>query len=235
MPWCPKCKSEYRAGFTTCSDCGSTLVENLAEPEEPDWETVGPEGFFGQPEEQLTQEEFDDIVETSKALSETADAKNAEKTKRKESMDKANDNRSSGWTLVFLGIVGIIVTILCALEIIPIKVGSPLLVYGVVGGMFVIFLISGIYSFKNAKYYVQKAAEEEELKKEILDWCTSNINPKMVDTLMKITDEPSEAVYLKRFVCIRAIVADKFPNQDDNFVDNLIEDSIFDAVFGEEA
>ena len=27
MPWCPKCKSEYREGFTVCAECGSKLVE----------------------------------------------------------------------------------------------------------------------------------------------------------------------------------------------------------------
>jgi len=32
MSWCPKCKCEYREGFTTCSDCGCKLVEVL-EPE----------------------------------------------------------------------------------------------------------------------------------------------------------------------------------------------------------
>lgn len=30
MPWCPKCRYEYREGFTICSDCGSKLA---AEPE----------------------------------------------------------------------------------------------------------------------------------------------------------------------------------------------------------
>lgn len=29
MPWCPLCKTEYREGFTTCSDCESLLVEEL--------------------------------------------------------------------------------------------------------------------------------------------------------------------------------------------------------------
>ena len=29
MSWCPKCKYEYREGFTTCSDCGCDLVEVL--------------------------------------------------------------------------------------------------------------------------------------------------------------------------------------------------------------
>ena len=32
MSWCPKCKCEYREGFTHCSDCGCELVEVL-EPE----------------------------------------------------------------------------------------------------------------------------------------------------------------------------------------------------------
>ena len=29
MSWCPKCKYEYREGFTNCSDCGCELVEVL--------------------------------------------------------------------------------------------------------------------------------------------------------------------------------------------------------------
>ncbi len=33
MPWCPKCKTEYRAGFEKCSDCGSRLVESLKSTE----------------------------------------------------------------------------------------------------------------------------------------------------------------------------------------------------------
>jgi hypothetical protein len=46
MPWCPKCKTEYREGFDICSDCGETLVsEYPADPngaeeieKDGDWE-----------------------------------------------------------------------------------------------------------------------------------------------------------------------------------------------------
>lgn len=34
MPWCPKCKMEYREGITVCADCGTPLVENFTEEEE---------------------------------------------------------------------------------------------------------------------------------------------------------------------------------------------------------
>lgn len=33
MPWCPKCKLEYKEGVTSCSDCNSDLVEELIEEE----------------------------------------------------------------------------------------------------------------------------------------------------------------------------------------------------------
>ena len=31
MPWCPKCKNEYRSGITVCADCKCNLVETLEE------------------------------------------------------------------------------------------------------------------------------------------------------------------------------------------------------------
>ena len=41
MPWCPKCKSEYREGFTVCADCGTELVA-----EEPKEEVAAEKEFF---------------------------------------------------------------------------------------------------------------------------------------------------------------------------------------------
>ncbi|MFH0778178.1 MAG: DUF2007 domain-containing protein [Candidatus Eisenbacteria bacterium] len=38
--FCPKCKSEYREGFVTCSDCGVPLVAEL--PDEPYSGEAGP-------------------------------------------------------------------------------------------------------------------------------------------------------------------------------------------------
>jgi hypothetical protein len=38
--FCPNCKSEYRAGFTRCSDCDVDLVEALFAEEEIQWTSV---------------------------------------------------------------------------------------------------------------------------------------------------------------------------------------------------
>ncbi len=50
MPWCPKCREEYREGFTTCIDCGAELTDELPPPEETAgtddnaWERAGEYG-----------------------------------------------------------------------------------------------------------------------------------------------------------------------------------------------
>ena len=38
--FCPKCKSEYRDGFTTCADCGVKLIKELTIEEEEEFEYV---------------------------------------------------------------------------------------------------------------------------------------------------------------------------------------------------
>jgi hypothetical protein len=35
--FCPKCRSEYRTGFTRCNDCDVALVDDLAAEEQPEF------------------------------------------------------------------------------------------------------------------------------------------------------------------------------------------------------
>ncbi|HWF37190.1 MAG TPA: hypothetical protein VG322_01640 [Candidatus Acidoferrales bacterium] len=41
--FCPNCKTEYRAGFSVCSDCGAQLVEHLDEAPTENPRSAGPE------------------------------------------------------------------------------------------------------------------------------------------------------------------------------------------------
>ncbi|NLN76856.1 MAG: hypothetical protein GX139_11170 [Armatimonadetes bacterium] len=40
MPYCPKCKYEYRSGIKTCPDCDAQLVDELSKPSSRDTELV---------------------------------------------------------------------------------------------------------------------------------------------------------------------------------------------------
>ena len=46
MPWCPKCKSEFREGFTECKDCNIPLVDKLEEPVEEKETDINEEWVF---------------------------------------------------------------------------------------------------------------------------------------------------------------------------------------------
>ncbi len=35
MPWCPKCKIEYREGYDHCADCGCALIGEQPGPDSP--------------------------------------------------------------------------------------------------------------------------------------------------------------------------------------------------------
>lgn len=45
MPFCPKCRFEYKPGMEFCPDCGRKLVPKLKEPEKEKTEIEGVEHF----------------------------------------------------------------------------------------------------------------------------------------------------------------------------------------------
>ena len=56
MPWCPKCKSEYREGFTECATCHVPLVDSL-----PGEDEIQPQDA-AQPEQQEELPQFESPI-----------------------------------------------------------------------------------------------------------------------------------------------------------------------------
>lgn len=82
MPWCPKCKSEYRDGVTSCAVCGCELTEQ--EPEEKSFAEDDAKTFYrSTPSSVYVKKE-----------------------------DQYKDLQSSGFTFTFFSILGIAVLIL---------------------------------------------------------------------------------------------------------------------------
>ena len=135
MPWCPKCKSEYREGITTCVDCKVELVDDLQSVKEVEEESTNPY------EEYVTEVTPEDVVQTRGTVKVYHDNKS-----------KAEDFKSSAYTLLIVGILGIVAIVLIELGIIPFKMAAPgkYITYGVMGALFLIFIIMGISSFGSA-------------------------------------------------------------------------------------
>lgn len=171
---------------------------------------------------------------------EEADADEA-KTQAKESTrpyvnseEQAEENRSSAWTLLIVGGVGMIFIILGILGIIPLKLGNPYMFYGVMSAVFILFLVMGAVSFKNAKLFAKKAESENSLKDSLLKWCKENLTAEKVDGQIEDAAEMAEEMlYFKRYEIIKKMMNHQFMNLDQGFLDRLIDEVVYDMVFEE--
>ena len=209
MPWCPKCRSEYRQGFTVCSDCGSTLVE--AKP--ADEQTADPEGAY-----------------------ETAGPVPILKTEANRAIyqsnsQRADENRSSAWVLLIVGALGLIVVMLGITEVLPLKMANPYLFYGVMGAIFVLFVVAGIVSMKNARVFIKKAESENSLKTTMLDWCRQNLDGQEIDKEIGSDETSEEERYFNRVAYLCERLNRQFMNLDQDFLEHFIDDQIYDMIF----
>ncbi len=233
MPWCPKSKTEYRAGFTVCADCGSKLVEEepVEEKREPDWEA---EEGFPESAEKPEGRTADSGVNLDNALRESLRQENS--GLYQDSSERASDNRSSALILLAMGVLGLGAVILGIAGILPIRVGNPYLFYGVMGAVSILFVVAGMVSVRNAKIFAGKAESENSLRSTLLDWCVRNLAAAEIDRNAGCTQgEAQEVLYFRRVSYIREKLNHQFVNLDQGFLDQFIDDYVYNRFFGEEA
>ena len=153
--WCPKCKTEYIDGITKCADCGVDLVEELPATSYDD--------LSGETREKLSHIK---AVEESKS---TLNPKEGS-TRYIDKRSQYEEMKSSAYTFLFVGVLGILAMILIALDIIPLHMAAYMRVIMaiVMGGLFLFFLFIGVQSFRKMKGLSSEADSEETLTNEIL-------------------------------------------------------------------
>ena len=263
MPWCPKCKNEYREGITVCADCGCELVN-----EEQMEELVSV--IFGE-EEQMTSlkafleyqqiegaviryDEQDQVfellvrkndreraleiarifLEQEGSLSQNREEKEENSTVYEKSEQKAEDNRSSAWTLLVVGGAGLVFLILGMGGVLPFSVGNPYLFYGVMSAVFLLFIVMCVVSMKNARVFEKKAESENTLRETLEKWCRENLDAEEIDKeLGDVSGDGEEILYFKRYEKLKEKLNHQFMNLDQAFLENLIDETIYDMVFGD--
>lgn len=286
MPWCPKCKSEYREGFTVCADCGCPLVEEdrneglvpLTFGEAEQMEALADflrysgsqevkclkDEQDGQMELMVRREELERaaaavrvfliqenqrLAEESGELKSSADTVNEEtehlreadaarrtlrsNTLYQDSSQKADDNRSAGWMLLIVGILGLGLVALGIAEVLPLHLSNPYLFYGVMGAIFLLFLVAGAVSIKNARFFAQKAESEHSLRSTMLDWCRETLHAEEIDGLVGAEGVPEEVLYFSRTAYIRERLNHQFMNLDQDFLDQFVDDHVYGMIFEE--
>jgi hypothetical protein len=254
MAWCPVCRNEYREGIKVCADCGAELVDEL--PEESEDIRVGlftEKELMRRPEvmRKLAQEasgmasaeEMEEFLEEEASGEETEsvpegfeepDPEEAEAvlghSVYMDSASQAEENRSSGWVLLIVGILGIIGVILGLCGILPVRIGNPYLFYGVISAVFLLFVVMGVISMRNAKVFEHRAKSEQSLEKSVMDWVGSSLTPEEIDREIP-SDTEDGSLYYQRVSVLTSRINHQFVNLDPGFVEHLIDEKVYDALF----
>lgn len=221
MPFCPKCKYEYKEGILECSDCKIPLVDYLTD--EKDQMPI-----------ELAQTIAYQNLATELNLDESETPKGpiyAYQNKK----DKAEEFKSSAYVLILVGALGLIALVLMQLQIIPVRLYAPgkYVTFGVMGALFIFFIIAGIRSFISSKKYESEASAEDSNTKAIWDYVNANITKEQIISLANINESlPEEMKYFKYSEIIKKIIISEFGAQDLSFLESIC-DEIYGKIFEE--
>lgn len=212
MPWCPKCKSEYVEGMTECADCKVPLVKDLPVDEE---------------EQEIVSQVEVPIIEVADDGTEDIE-KPGLAVKYENYHDKAENFKSSAYTLIFVGVLGIIALILIQFGVLPIHLNGSgkYLTNIVMGALFIIFIVVGMMSFQSSKKYEQMAVEEDDMTAQIKKWISENIDTEEIKR-MESAKQPDLAEEMKYFLysaSLKRKLTSAFPSAREEYLDNLIEE-----------
>lgn len=145
---------------------------------------------------------------------------------------QAEENRSSGYMLLIIGGAGLVAIILLFMGIIPINMAAmnKYMVCGVMGGLFVLFIVMGLVSMKSSLVLAKKAETENNLKGEITRWCEENLTAEIVDEGLFQSEQPEEEKYFKRVEKMKQYISHQFMNLDEGFLDSFT-DEYYQNVF----
>lgn len=151
-----------------------------------------------------------------------------------DSAAKAEDNKSSAYTLLFVGGVGLVVIALCMFGVIDLNLNetSKYMVYGVMGALFILFIVMGVVSMRSYKIFAQKAQKEDNLTGEIRKWCLADLSAEKVDEQLSEEDKAlaDEMKYFKRIEILKKLISEKFLNLDEAYLEHFVDD-IYPEIF----
>lgn len=148
--------------------------------------------------------------------------------------EQAAENRSSAWTLLIVGGLGLVALALLLAGVLPLRLqgSNRFLIGGIMGVLFVIFIVMGFVSLKNSRQYAREADSENSLKGTMEKWCRENLDGAKVDAGLQLSDLPEEEWYFRRAALLKAVLNRQFVNLDQDFLDHFVDD-MYDTIFPE--
>lgn len=144
--------------------------------------------------------------------------------------DKAENFKTSAYTLITVGILGAVLLLLCYLQVIPFHLNT--LSNFVMALLFGIFIIVGISSYRSYRNCAKDAVVEERLRDEVKKWCLENLTGETVDAELFQNETTEEMKYFKRMDKMKGMISDTFLNLEDGFLESILEE-LYTEIFEE--
>lgn len=162
---------------------------------------------------------------------------NEQDTSYQKKSAKVEDVKSSAITLFIVGTAGLIVVLLCIFDVLPIHftLSGKIISCGMMAVLFLTMIIFGFVSMKSVKGLVWLANEEDKLTAEIESWYRENLTAEVIDQGLFDEEEakgPEELKYFKRNAKIKFLLAHKFMNLGNDYLENMAE-KIYQEIFDE--
>ncbi len=145
---------------------------------------------------------------------------------------KAEDLKSSGYTLLIVGIIGALIEILWVLGVFPMTM-SGLMKYisiGVMGILFAVFIISGVKAMKKSKEIAMDAVRENEKREEIIKWFTGEYDSEGIDKNFDLREDEND-LYFERTDFMRERITERFLELDEALLSDIIE-RLYTELYG---
>lgn len=143
--------------------------------------------------------------------------------------DKAEEYKASAYTLIGVGILGVVFLICMGLGVLPIQLTftTKVMMYVVLGALFAVFLVFGVLSIKSYKKNLAESDDEEQKIKEIEDYLEKELTSKAIDEALgfdSVEEANSESMYFDRTEVIERKIKETYPDLDESLVAKLTDD-----------
>lgn len=142
-----------------------------------------------------------------------------------EAAKKYEDARSTAWTFIPSGILGLLFLVLLWTDILPLSFSffTKCMFSVVLGLLFLFFLVTGIRAFRELEMRKNQMHSEEVSVREIQQWFQEHYSADAISSGMDLEDISLDQLYFLRSETIARLMGQEFSSLEEDFLDYMSE------------